>query len=83
MPPESSRCQTGLNCAVCAHNPEVAGSNPAPATKVRGPENDRAFLTSRQGLLVHGFVHEWANRNVGGSVTQHHAEARADPLAER
>jgi hypothetical protein len=24
-----------------------------------------------------------ANRNVGGSVTRHRAEARADPLAER
>jgi hypothetical protein len=24
-----------------AHNPEVAGSNPAPATKVRGPFSNR------------------------------------------
>ena len=26
-------CRAGLNTDVLAHNPEVAGSNPAPATK--------------------------------------------------
>jgi hypothetical protein len=34
-----ARCRAGLNSAVYSHNPEVAGSNPAPATKevqVRG-----------------------------------------------
>src|SRR6516225_1442438 len=39
-----------------AHNPEVAGSNPAPATKARGPfsNRERAFCMRS----VHGFVHE-------------------------
>ncbi len=39
-----------------AHNPEVAGSNPAPATKARGPFSNRegAFCMCR----VHGIVHE-------------------------
>src|ERR1700759_1057938 len=38
-----------------AHNPEVAGSNPAPATKARGPfsNRERAFCMR----FVHGFVH--------------------------
>jgi hypothetical protein len=38
-----------------AHNPEVAGSNPAPATKARGPFSNRegAFCM----WFVHGFVH--------------------------
>src|ERR1022692_1028806 len=29
----ASCCRTGLNSVVLAHNPEVAGSNPAPATR--------------------------------------------------
>jgi len=41
-----------------AHNPEVEGSNPSPATKmqVRGlfPNRERAFCV----YLVHGIVHE-------------------------
>jgi hypothetical protein len=37
MSSASSGCQTGLKNADLAHNPEVAGSNPAPATKIRGP----------------------------------------------
>jgi hypothetical protein len=37
-----------------AHNPEVAGSNPAPATKARGPfsNRERAFCM----WFVNGFV---------------------------
>jgi hypothetical protein len=30
------RCRTRLNTDVLAHNPEAAGSNPAPATKFAG-----------------------------------------------
>jgi hypothetical protein len=51
-------CRPGLNRADLAHNPEVAGSNPAPATKlvqVRGPEagdGGRAFLLSVGGSLA-------------------------------
>ena len=38
-----------------AHNPEVEGSNPSPATKARGPfsNRERAFCM----WFVHGFVH--------------------------
>src|SRR6202035_5462356 len=32
----AARNRSGLNCAVLSHNPEVAGSNPAPATKTAG-----------------------------------------------
>jgi hypothetical protein len=45
-----------------AHNPEVAGSNPAPATKFAGqgplPIMEGAFCVCR----VHGIVHEALRR---------------------
>jgi hypothetical protein len=37
------------------HNPEVAGSNPAPATKARGPFSNREMAFCM--WFVHGFVH--------------------------
>src|SRR4029077_3894780 len=43
-----------------AHNPEVAGSNPAPATKARGPFSNRgrAFcMRSAHGFVNLRFVH--------------------------
>src|SRR6201994_5015307 len=43
-----------------AHNPEVAGSNPAPATKARGPFSNRgrAFcMRSANGFVNLRFVH--------------------------
>jgi hypothetical protein len=43
-----------------AHNPEVAGSNPAPATKARGPLSNRERASCLS--FVNGFVH-------GGSLT--------------
>ena len=52
------RCRTGLNTDVLAHNPEVAGSNPAPATRkyeVRGliaGNGGRAFWLSVGGSLA-------------------------------
>ena len=41
-----------------AHNPEVAGSNPAPATKARGPfsNRERAYGVWFAGRFVHGAV---------------------------
>jgi hypothetical protein len=46
---------TGWDGARLAHNPEVAGSNPAPAAKARGPFSNRegAFCL----WFVHGFAH--------------------------
>jgi hypothetical protein len=44
-----------------AHNPEVEGSNPFPATKARGP-----FLEQRKGLLCIGY----SRLNTGGSMLQ-------------
>src|SRR5208337_547288 len=38
-----------------AHNPEVAGSNPAPATKARGPFSNRERASGM--WFVNGFVH--------------------------
>ena len=38
-----------------AHNPEVAGSNPAPATKARGPLSNRKRAS--RIWFVHGFAH--------------------------
>jgi hypothetical protein len=55
VPPASNGCRAGLNSAVLAHNPEVAGSNPAPATrklKVRG-----LIAGRRSGFLI--FVAAW------------------------
>ncbi len=41
-----------------AHNPKVAGSNPAPATIQKGPATSGAFSleSNALGVLVHGFV---------------------------
>ena len=39
-----------------AHNPEVGGSNPPPATKARGPFSNRERASSSM-RFVHGFVH--------------------------
>src|SRR5271169_2828177 len=39
-----------------AHNPEVAGSNPAPATKARGPFSNREGASGM--WFANGFVHE-------------------------
>jgi len=54
-----------------AHNPEVAGSNPAPATKFAGqrplPITEGAFCVCR----VHGIVHEASEegrRGTGGET---------------
>ncbi len=45
----------GRDARRMAHNPEVAGSNPAPATKARGPFSNREGAS---GLFsVNGFVH--------------------------
>ena len=38
-----------------AHNPEVAGSNPAPATE-ENPSFDGFFVYRHLGLLVHKFT---------------------------
>jgi hypothetical protein len=50
-----------------AHNPEVAGSNPAPATKLRGRFSNRGPASDM--WFVHGFVHGicplWAHGVVG------------------
>jgi hypothetical protein len=39
-----------------AHNPELEGSNPSPATKARGPfsNRERAFCISRANGFAHG-----------------------------
>ena len=36
---ESSYLLTFSNCFIASHNPEVAGSNPVPATKLKGSES--------------------------------------------
>jgi len=41
----------GRDARRMAHNPEVAGSNPAPATKARGP------FSNREGVSGMWFVH--------------------------
>jgi hypothetical protein len=41
LPSAFSGCRIVLNSAALSHNPEVVGSNPTPATKVRGPFSNR------------------------------------------
>jgi hypothetical protein len=51
------RCRPVLNSDALAHNPEVAGSNPAPATIYAGqrplPVPEEAFLLWRVHVIVH------------------------------
>ena len=55
---------------VCAHNPEVAGSNPAPATRSEaGSEQGTGLLR----VVVHGFVH--------GRCSLHASPTRLSPSA--
>ena len=52
-----------------AHNPEVAGSNPAPATKARGP------FSNREGVFCLWFVNGFVN------VAPVHAASPGSPSA--
>jgi hypothetical protein len=57
-PPETVR--DGRDARRMAHNPEVAGSNPAPATKVRGRFSNREPASGMWS--VNGFVHHGSER---------------------
>jgi hypothetical protein len=56
----------GVDTIEAAHNPEVAGSNPAPATQ-KGPGN-RAFSLEAKRMLFASGQARWAYRyRVGGT----------------
>jgi len=63
--------QVVLNCAVFAHNPEVAGSNPAPATnksrsEAWSPEAVRPSWSSVRGSSVGSGCTAWARTDQTG-----------------
>jgi hypothetical protein len=52
-----------------AHNPKVAGSNPAPATKNQGPvRKDRAFVLSPVGAEKPGVIRPTTRRSLSQLV---------------
>jgi hypothetical protein len=62
---------THCDSARLAHNPEVAGSNPAPATKLRGPFSNRGRASCVS--FVNGFV----------NVARVHAASPGSPPTSR
>jgi hypothetical protein len=68
--------------------PALAEPMPSPSPTPHGPWASRSRLILLTGTATAGLDSAPArktgpNRNVGGSVTRHRAEARADLLAER
>src|SRR5215470_2235962 len=56
-----------------AHNPEVEGSNPSPATKARGP------FSNREGAFCMRFVHDRAPSDAARLADSHGQRALTSP----